>query len=117
MTDSKNWSKFINKLTADTFSGGVKWKVLGTPRMRQVGAVYFAEVVSGKHVAVYRYTHDYYIDEDDFRVVEDVAVELCDQMGDKLWALPKLHVAKALIDAIEFKAAKADDFFDEFMKD
>ena len=119
INDEKKWAAFVEKLISATQEGKIKWEDFcqKTNRERVIGSIFVATIVANKFVAVYRYTYDYYTDVDEYTEHEEIAIELVDNNGEKLWRLPNVNQRYSLIDLLEFKSADADRTFEAFIND
>lgn len=119
INDERKWTTFVEKLIARTQDESIEWKDCRrtTRRERSKGPIFVSEIVADKFVAVYRYTYDYYTDVDEYDEREDIAIELVDGDGEKLWRLPDVPPRYRLIDLLEFKDADAEGTLNAFLGD
>ena len=119
INDEQKWTAFVKKLIARTSEDEIEWVdinlVYEQSREGSIGPIFVSEIVSGKFVAVFRYTYDYYTDVDEFDKRQDVAIELVDKTGTKLWRLPEVRPRHELVDLIEFKNADAEGTLNAFL--
>ena len=117
INDESKWTKFVEQLIASTKKGDITWgnPPGGVERENAVGPLFFAEIVPGKYVSIYRYEYRYYVDEDEYELRRDIAIELVDESGAKLWRLPNVRPRHELIDLIEFQAADALGTLEAFL--
>jgi len=117
--EREKWTKFVNKLAAKTKADKIKWNAWHKDPSRKcaIGPIFGAEIVPEKMVAVYRYSYEHYTDVDIYDVRDDIAIEFVDENGIRIWQLPEVGARYALIDAIEFKAADAQETLDAFLSD
>lgn len=117
INDSRKWGSFVEKLISQTQQGAIEWEDCrkATTRERSKGPIFLAEIVANRFVVVYRYTYDYFVDVDEYDVREDIAIELVDSDGNKLWRLPDVDSRYRLIDLLEFKNADAEATLNAFL--
>ena len=120
VNDRTKWAAFVKKLISQTIKNKFKWNDFKdkTSRNDSLGSIFFAEIINGKYVVVYRYEYRYYRDEDSYETRQDVAIELVNSVGNKLWRLPDVGAfGHELIDLIQFYEADAQNTFDDFLSD
>ena len=121
INDEAQWEAFVEKLASETRSGRITWQVDVANRDDAKGSVFFAEILKGKCVVVYRYTYTrrfqsiYHFGDDRITKHEDVAIELADENGEFLWQLPEVDARQDLIDVVEYKNAGADATLEAFL--
>jgi hypothetical protein len=117
MFNATTASKLVKKMTADTRARKLVWIVQDpstSSREDRVGPIYGTFVVD-KAVNAYRYTYEYFFDEENHRTQEDVAIEFVDEHGVRLWRIPDVPERRALMDAIEFTASNIDKTIDAYL--
>lgn len=114
--DINKWNKFVKKLAEDTLSGKLTWedKSNEISRDEEMGGIYLTFVLDN-FVLVYPYRYQYYLDEDNYRWEDEVAVEIVTHDGRKLWKLPDVPSRHQLLNAVEYKLSGADEFADKFL--
>lgn len=115
INDVAQWSKFVAKLCDDTNEKRLLWEESQSFRPDMVGHLYVT-YVGGKAIGVYRYR---YGEDDEYstisRVTEDVAIEMVNNDGDRLWTLPQIAERFRLIDLIEYNAAGAEEMLKNYL--
>jgi hypothetical protein len=117
MDPNDRWEQVVSKLVDETKLGRVRW-ARSTPPRTAAGEnvlVAYTAPVSGKTIACYEYDYRYYLDEDEFVTMSDVAIEFVDERGVTEWRFPQTPRRRELLDAIRYCDAGADDFLRSFL--
>ncbi|MDB5348324.1 MAG: hypothetical protein JWP89_6701 [Schlesneria sp.] len=115
------WTMAAEKLIALTQAGEVQWQPSQDISRRRstadiVGPAYVAEV-DGKQIAVFEYQFKNFHDEDEWHWDTGVTVEFVDENYDTEWVWPSTGGSRfALLDAVRYQAAAADDFLSRFLE-
>jgi hypothetical protein len=117
INDQTKWGKFVAKLIDATKRDEIHWSAFDkkTSREDATSPIYVAKIVTDKFVGTYRYNYRYYEDADVYEMRQDIAVELVDSRGNRLWRIPNVSERYQLMDLIEFKDADALGTLEEFL--
>jgi hypothetical protein len=67
-------------------------------------------------IATYPYKYRSWYDEEHFDWVDDVAIELVEHDGGKLWRFPDVGQRFALLEAIEYRVSGAEGFVKSYLE-
>jgi len=117
INDERKWSRFVEKLHADTLQRRIEWQDITNhvERDNLDGPVFLAQILPEKYVVVYQYRYQYWTDEDQFFWETETAIELADAGGQCLWRLPGVRGRAALLDAVCYVVSDAEDTFNEYL--
>ena len=118
INDVRKWEQFCARMFERTESKSMSWddNSEGVHRSDAVSPL-FVSRFKGWTILIYRYSYNYYHDEDRFTPAEEVAIEIINEKGKIEWTLPKVPSRSRLIDLIQYQTSDVASLFKEMLSD
>lgn len=114
--DADKWEQFCRKMLEKTRRGELIWKPQPNIVREEVDGLLYAADFDEWRFLVYQYRWCRYDSEfDKYRWDTEIAIEVIDQQGNKLWTIPTVNVRQDLYDCIQFGTSKIRSLFEKMM--
>lgn len=114
MSDDDRWERIVGELVDKTRAGDLVWKASPAAKREDATSDIYEARVLDRDVVLYEYKYQYYIDEDEWHWVREVAIEFTEPLTDHTWRWPRTGKHYELLEAVKRQAFRADEFADAF---